>query len=77
MRLLPQIFSVEAQSRIGMKRCGKREPAFKNWFEPSLGHRTFLTPTTEGAQPTLAPLLPKTVKAGEISWDGVVVEIAL
>ena len=59
-----------------MKRCEKREPAFKNWFEPSPGHRT-LTPTTEGAQPTIAPLLPKTVKAGEISWDGVVVEIAL
>jgi hypothetical protein len=60
-----------------MKRFGKREPAFKIGFEPCPGHRMFLTPTTEGTQPTLAHLLPKTVKTGEISRDSVVVEVTL
>ena len=60
-----------------MTRFGKREPAFKNWFEPSPGHRMFLTPTTKGTKPTLAHLLPKTVKTGEIPGYCVVVEVAL
>jgi hypothetical protein len=33
MRLLPQIFGVEAQIRIGMKRLGYREPAFNEGAE--------------------------------------------
>ena len=60
-----------------MKRFGKREPAFKNGFEPDPGHRMFLTPTTEGTEPALAHLLPKTVQTGEISRHSVVVVVAL
>ena len=60
-----------------MKRLGKREPAFEYGFEPGPGHRMVLIPTTEGTQPTLAHLLPKAVKTGEIPGDSVVVEVAL
>jgi hypothetical protein len=37
----------------------------------------FLTPTTEGTKPTLAQLLPKTVKTGEIPGYSVIVVVAL
>ena len=60
-----------------MKGFGKREPAFENGFEPDPGHRMLLTPTTEGTEPTLAHLLPKTVKTGEIPGHSMVVVVAL
>jgi hypothetical protein len=77
MRLLPQIFGVEAQVRIRMKDLGDREPAFNAWSEPRPGQRVFLTPTPERTEPTLAHLLSKTVETGEVPGHSVAVEVAL
>ena len=73
MRLLPQIFGVEAQVWIRMENLGEREPAFNEWVEPRPEHRVFLAPTPERTEPTLAHLPPKTLETGEVPGHGVVV----
>jgi len=77
MRLLPQIFGVEAQIRIRMKNLGVREPACYKWFKLRPGDRVFLTSAPERAEPTLAHFLPKTLETGEVPRHSVVVEVAL
>ena len=59
MRLLPQMFGVEAQVGIGMKDLGKREPAFDQSRELRPRHPTFLATTPKRSQPALADFKPK------------------
>lgn len=68
MRLLPWIFGVIAQSRIRMKRFGKREPALENWFEPCPGHRMITDHNDFPGGPMLPPVLdPKTKNIMQVS----------
>jgi hypothetical protein len=77
MRLLPQMFSVEAQIRIRMKDFGNRKPVSGYRLEPVPGHRMLLTTTTESPQPTPSHFQPKTFQTGDIPGHRVIVEVAL
>ena len=76
MRLLPQMFGVEAQIWIRMKDFGNRKPACDYRLEPVPRHRMLLTTTTESPQPTASYFQPKTSQTGDIPRHRVIVEIA-
>jgi hypothetical protein len=66
MRLLPQMFGVEAQIRIRMKDFGDRKPVIDDRLEPVPRHRVLLTTTTESPQPTPRDFQPRTFQTSNI-----------
>src|ERR1700730_9539400 len=77
MRLLPRMFSVEAQGGIRMKDVGQREPLSYEVVHELPGDPTPLATTADHPPPELAHLETKIAKTGYVAGNSMIVEVAL
>src|SRR5437879_12754804 len=76
MRLLPRMLGVEAQVGIRMKDFGEWKPLLNKTSHVLPRHPALLTATLYHSQPTFAHLKSKALETGEISRNGMEVEVA-
>jgi len=74
---LSQIRDVEAQVGIRMKDFGPGKPLCSETSQVLPRHPAFLAATLQNPQPAFAHFTPKALETGEVSGNGMIVEVAL
>ena len=77
MRFLPQMRGVEAQVGIRMKDFGPGKPLGSETSQVLPRHPAFLAATLQCPQPAFAHFTSKALETGEVSGNGMIVEVAL
>jgi hypothetical protein len=76
MRLLPRMLGVEAQIGIRMKDFGEWKPVLNQTGHVLPRRSALLTATLYHSEPAFAHLKPKALETGEVSRNGMLVEVA-